>query len=204
MDLQSLQECRDEISVVIPRLTAESVVVEVGANNGQHTELFASIVKRVIAFEAHPSLTGCHVVAKYPNVCWIQKAVSNAVGKSTFNLSTSDDGNMINSSSLKTIDPRTKEWWPDLKFYPVEVDTTTLDNEITGVVDLIWMDVQGAELTVLQGATEVIKNTRMISIEFHDGQYHGAPSPQEIRELLVPFGFSEIVISGDRSVFIRE
>ena len=195
----------DELDIIIPRLTASSIVVEVGANNGQHTALFAKIVKKVVAFEAHPSLTGCHITAQYHNVEWIPKAVSNRVGRSTFNLSTSDDGSMVNSSSLQEIAPKSKEWWPDLKFYPVEVDTTTLDSEIlTDCIDLIWMDVQGAELAVLQGATEVLKRTKMISIEFHEGQYHGAPSPKEIRELLSPYGFTETVISGDRSVFSHD
>jgi FkbM family methyltransferase len=179
--------------------------VEVGANNGGHTSLFASVVKRVIAFEAHPSLTGHHVTALHPNVKWIQKAVSNCVGISRFNISTSDDGSMINSSSLKEISLKSKEWWPDLKFYPVEVETTTLDHEVTSeVVDLIWMDVQGAELVVLQGATEVLKRTKMVSIEFHHGQYQEAPSSQDIVAFLSPYGFVETVISGDRSVFIHE
>jgi FkbM family methyltransferase len=195
----------NEISVIVPRLNSSSIVVEVGANNGQHTDLFARIVKRVIAFEAHPSLTGDHIKAQHPNVDWIQKAVSNVIGKSTFHLSTSDDGSMINSSSLKEISPKSKEWWPDLRFYPTEVETTTLDCEITSeCVDLIWMDVQGAELVVLQGATEILKKTKMVSIEFHEGQYEGAPSSQEIRDFLAPYGFVETVISGDRSVFIHE
>jgi FkbM family methyltransferase len=195
----------DEISVIAPRLTSSSIVVEVGANDGQHTDFFARVAKKVIAFEAHPSLTGSHIKAQHHNVDWIQKAVSNAIGKSTFYLSTSDDGSMINSSSLKEISPKSKEWWPDLKFYPVEVETTTLDHEVPSeVVDLIWMDVQGAELVVLQGATEVLKRTKMVSIEFHHGQYQEAPSSQDIGAFLSPYGFVEIVISGDRSVFIHE
>jgi len=194
----------DELSVIIPRLTASSTVVEVGANNGQHTHVFANIVKKVIAFEAHPSLTGHHITAVHSNVDWIQKAVSNHVGLSRFNISTSDDGSMINSSSLREIDPKSKQWWPELKFYPIEVETTTLDNEIVAeCIDLIWMDVQGAELDVLQGATEILKRTKMVSIEFHEGQYSGAASAKDIRDLLLPFGFTETVIAGDRSVFLR-
>ena len=192
----------DELSVIIPRLTASSIVVEVGANNGDHTSLFAGVVKRVIAFEAHPSLTGHHVTALHPNVQWIQKAVSNCVGISRFNISTSDDGSMMNSSSLREITPHL---FPEIKFYPIEVETTTLDNEIVDeCIDLIWMDVQGAELDVLQGATESLKRTKMVSIEFHESQYCGASSAKDIRDLLLPYGFTEIVIAGDRSVFIHD
>jgi FkbM family methyltransferase len=176
--------------------------VEVGANNGGHTSLFASVVKRVIAFEAHPSLTGHHVTAFHPNVKWIQKAVSNCVGISRFNISTSDDGSMMNSSSLREITPHL---FPEIKFYPIEVETTTLDNEVVAeCIDLIWMDVQGAELEVLQGATESLKRTKMVSIEFHESQYCGASSAKDVRDLLLPYGFTEIVIAGDRSVFIHD
>ncbi len=192
----------DELSVIIPRLAASSIVVEVGANNGGHTSLFARVVRRVIAFEAHPSLTGHHVTALHPNVQWIQKAVSNKVGLSRFNISTSDDGSMINSSSLCEITPR---MFPEIKFYPIEVETTTLDNEIVAeCIDLIWMDVQGAELEVLKGAAKILKRTKMVSIEFHEGQYCGASSAKDVRDLLLPYGFTETIIAGDRSVFIHD
>jgi len=195
----------DELSVIIPRLTASSIVVEVGANNGDHTKIFANVVKSVVAFEAHPSLTGHHVTAFYPNVKWIQKAVSNCVGISRFNISTSNDGSMMNSSSLREIAPISKELWPELKFYPIEVETTTLDNEVVAeCIDLIWMDVQGAELEVLQGAAKILKRTKMVSIEFHEGQYSGASSAKDVRDLLLPYGFTETVISGDRSVFVHD
>ena len=72
------------------------------------------------------------------------------------------------------------------------------------IIDLIWMDVQGAELDVLQGATEILKRTKMVSIEFHESQYCGASSAKDIRDLLLPYGFTETVIAGDRSVFIHD
>jgi hypothetical protein len=112
---------------------------------------------------------------------------------------------MMNSSSLREIAPISKELWPELKFYPIEVETTTLDNEVVAeCIDLIWMDVQGAELEVLQGAAKILKRTKMVSIEFHEGQYSGASSAKDVRDLLLPYGFTETVISGDRSVFVHD
>jgi len=52
-------------------------------------------------------------------------------------------------------------------------------------IDFIWMDVQGAERLVLEGATETLTRTRFLYTEFSDKpMYAGQPSLKEIQALL--------------------
>lgn len=73
--------------------------------------------------------------------------------------------------------------------HPINVDCMTLDrwcdlNSITQI-DLLWMDVQGAEDLVLSGARETLRNTKFIKTEYHNGRlYSEQPSLREILKLL--------------------
>ena len=74
----------------------------------------------------------------------------------------------------------------------VKVQTRSLDswakeNRI-GNVDLIWMDVQGAEADVLKGGKNVVKESRFIFTEYFDYElYYEQPSLREIMDLLPGF-----------------
>jgi FkbM family methyltransferase len=51
----------------------------------------------------------------------------------------------------------------------VEVKTTTLDawakSENPSIIDLLWIDVQGAEKEVLEGAAELLKDVRTETVQ---------------------------------------
>lgn len=78
-----------------------------------------------------------------------------------------------------------------------EVDTTTLDayldssDEERSVVDLLWCDVQGAELRVLKGATKTLERCRAVFLEISlwERMYEGACLISELQEILRPAGF---------------
>lgn len=60
-------------------------------------------------------------------------------------------------------------------------------------VDAIWMDVQGAELLVLKGAEEQLKNMQVVMTEAGlNAYYHGHTMLSEINQFLVDRGFVEI------------
>jgi FkbM family methyltransferase len=76
----------------------------------------------------------------------------------------------------------------DVEFRQFKVVCFTLDYlarlySIKGV-DLIWMDVQGAELEVFSGAVETLKRTRYIYTECQEGRYEGQPGLKRILEVL--------------------
>jgi FkbM family methyltransferase len=70
----------------------------------------------------------------------------------------------------------------------ITVSTTTLDvwaaqNHIQDV-DLIWIDVQGAEREVFNGAAELLGRTEYIWTEYGETAYEGGMSREETEELL--------------------
>ncbi len=76
----------------------------------------------------------------------------------------------------------------------VEVSTTTVEEwaskQSIRSIDLIWMDVQGAELQVLQGMGKLIENTRCIVLEiWMKPAYDGAATLPQIQEYLESRGF---------------
>ena len=69
-----------------------------------------------------------------------------------------------------------------------KITTTTLDtwckqNNITNI-DLIWIDVQGAEKQVIQGAQNTLQNTNYIYIEYGETTYQDGMNRQQTIELI--------------------
>lgn len=76
----------------------------------------------------------------------------------------------------------------------VKLQTETLDSVVKdrkfNPPDLIKIDVQGAELDVLKGATEVIKSCKHLIIEIRKVEYNiGSPAKEEVLEYLDSIGF---------------
>jgi len=119
------------------------VVVDIGANIGYYTLIFARLVGeqgRVFAFEPDPanfSLLAKNVaVNNYHNVELIQKAVSDQTGNARLYL-----------SPKSTVDHRIYSSNDNRKFIDVEavrLDDYFLDNN--GKIDFIKMDIQGLKV----------------------------------------------------------
>ena len=83
-----------------------------------------------------------------------------------------------------------------------EVNTQRLDTLLKNVanaehIDLLKLDIQGAELLALEGAAETLKHTRFIWTEVSFVElYSGACTFQEIFDFLSNCGFSLVDISG--------
>jgi len=134
-------------------LRAGMTVLDVGAHVGQYTLLASGIVGpagRVIAFEPHPVLgrvlernvtrAGCQ------NVTVLPVALSRASGAGTLVLHPPDN---FGGSSLRPDDASARH-------ARATVEVTTLDKALDRLggppVDLVKIDVEGAELDVIDGA----------------------------------------------------
>ncbi|WP_439375482.1 FkbM family methyltransferase [Bradyrhizobium sp. DASA03120] len=85
---------------------------------------------------------------------------------------------------------------------PISVKTQRLDDWCSETnlnkVDLIWMDVQGAEADVFAGGRRTLNNTRFIYTEYSDKElYEGQLSLQALLKLLPSF---EVVAQYPRAV----
>ena len=128
-------------------------------------------------------------------------AISNINGKTKFHLSSGDCSSWTNdqlwskndwsaSSSLK--EPKNHlNTHPWITFdSSVDVNCIRLDDFEplkNKTIDFIWMDVQGAEDLVFQGATNTLKKTKYIFTEYDNGElYAGQLSLNDMINVLGP------------------
>lgn len=191
-------------------------VLHVGAHEGGETLTYVRAgIKDVILVEANPfrfsNLTESLNTGRY--VTWCSpltyekfnssdaeivkgyKAYNYAVsdkedGTITFNLSNYDGG----TDSIFKINEwgRDSSWVPYQHIAEIEVPTITLDRlvENKDTYNFLNMDVEGAELIVLSGATEVLKHLDCIMLETQDKiRFDGSCTKQQLIEFLDGHGF---------------
>ena len=186
------------------------VVFEIGANAGQHTACFADLLPgaTIHAFEPDPEAFAAleTVAAGLPNVRAAHAAVSDADGTATFHVSSAAPGGDAGNGTGEPKDPLAGRLsgslceptghltsFPWVKFETaVEVPTRSLDSYCreagVGRIDFIWMDVQGAERLVLEGAAETLRRVRFLYTEYFDVElYAGQPGLAEILDLCPGF-----------------
>jgi FkbM family methyltransferase len=178
----------------LPRLEYRCVI-DGGANRGSFTDAFLQLHRpeRLVLVEAIPELAE-KLRARYagkPGVSVVSAALSDKNGEAQFEINRSDA-----SSSLLPIDPRNSEWFSrDLRVdRTVQVPTMTLpalmDEQGLREVDLLKLDLQGAERLVLTGGEPVLERVRVIYTEiFFEQLYAGAWLFWEMNEFLAGRGF---------------
>ncbi|GGO93609.1 hypothetical protein GCM10011584_32710 [Nocardioides phosphati] len=171
------------------------LVVEVGANIGYFALILAQQVGpegKVISFEPDPDLNKIlrrNVTFNgYPQVDVREAAVAAEPGTATFF-----------RSSVSTGDHRLFAHGPDDESFPVRI--VTLDDELAGErrVDLLKMDIQGAEPLALAGAAKVLAENppRRILMEFWPHGIVGMGNdPRELVALLRHAGYTIDRIDG--------
>lgn len=169
-------EIKDLIGIENP------IILDIGAYDGRDGNELAQMFDnpRVWCFEP---ITHIDTVK---NVTVVRAAVADINGR--LKLYTS---NHMQSSSLRK--PKAHlEIFPEVKFdvKPIEVDCITLDvwkwiNCEHDIIDFIWCDVNGSEGDFIKGATESLKQTRYLYIEFSDKElYEGQINKAKMLEML--------------------
>ena len=146
----------------------DGVLVDVGANHGAYTRYLAKLAPtaRIFAFEPHPatyavlhaSMEGLHGVQP------INKAVADITGQLKLYDFRSDDGSTQASLSESAV----ALYSADLVEHAV--DSVTIDAFMlesgTGQIDLLKIDTEGHDLSVLQGASVALREQRIKMIQF--------------------------------------
>lgn len=89
--------------------------------------------------------------------------------------------------------------FPEMKFHKTETRPTPIFRLDTWykaqflnadpVIDFIWCDVNGSEGDVIKGATETLKRTRYLYVEFSDKElYEGQLNKEQLMEMLPDWG----------------
>ncbi|MFN5442864.1 MAG: FkbM family methyltransferase [Crocinitomicaceae bacterium] len=188
------------------------LILDIGACDGLDSIKYARLFSHSIVYSFEPLSYNFELIKKnlinynVKNVIPLQLALSNEKGLASFYVSSGrpeeipeeinwDFGNK--SSSL--LEPnKTKEIHPWLKFQnKIEIKTDILENFLNEkkikLVDFVHMDVQGAELMVLQGAGKFIRKIKMIWLEVENVElYKNQPLASDVEHFLKCNGFSKI------------
>lgn len=183
-------------------------IVHVGGHHGEDIESYlAAGCRHIFYIEAHPTtfdrlqrhvafwrdwlavLARNYGMAGVPTIDALHAAAGPEAGTATLNL-TEDEGL---SSLLPSADP---EIVPTGR---IEVPMVTVDQAIAelGFADdafnLLTLDVQGAELAVMQGATGLLGRIDLAIVELNlVERYRGQATPAGITAFLADHGFREV------------
>lgn len=178
------------------------VIVEIGCNDGEHTELFLRLFASptIYCFEPDP-----RPIARFrarlagkPNVRLFEMAVSDREGQITFYQSEAAGGGGAGAPPAGSGDASGSIRRPKnhLTINPmvaferqITVPTISLDRwceqHRVQQIDFLWMDVQGAEIDVFRGGRSALSRTRFIYTEYSELElYEGQlPLADLLREL---------------------
>jgi FkbM family methyltransferase len=205
-----LEEVARFINVLDP------IIIEAGAFDGRDSTIFAKRwpLATIYAFEPLASLHDrFHENTKGLANVHLQKTALVGDNRSTVEMHTFESqGNAHGSSS--TLQPtKHLELAPDIKFETtVTVPATTLDTWFDLYrpkrVDMMWLDLQGAELKVLKCAESVLAVTQAIHIEVNRVPlYENSATYKDVRSFLEAHGFKErtkrIPVASGNAIFTR-
>lgn len=180
------------------------IIFEFGTHNGYHTNLMVEELKKLnrdfkyYAFEPDPRRIEefKYILGKnIQYVSFIQSAIGQINGKVKFYLSGGIENregyakqSFSGSSSIRS--PKlVTEAWPDMTFNETVVDCWRLDDfcKIKGIshIDFIWADIQGAEVDLILGANDMLKNIHYLYTEYCNSElYDGEINLQQICSML--------------------
>lgn len=190
--------------------TKNPVIIDAGANIGQSVDYFKSLWPLAIIHSFEPVLQSFNHLEDntqhYNDVTLYNIALSNFQGTSKFNvnhhqimLSSFFKLNKLSDDSIAVNRPEEGHH----NFFNNTTETVlvdTLDNclkdsNITKV-DILKMDVQGAELLILEGASSILNNTDIIVSELNlYDLYETRFGFLEFEKLIIPYNFELYDIS---------
>jgi FkbM family methyltransferase len=158
------------------------VVFDVGAGIGAEALVFSRLVGpngRVVSIEAHPGtyerLVGLCTANRLDNVTPLQVAVSDS------------EGDVVLSNGAHHLQNRVLDSnEAGVRVAARRLDTIAAELGI-GRIDLLKMNIEGAEQRALAGMGALLSNTRHVCISCHD--FLGMPTKAAVREFLTEHGF---------------
>lgn len=176
-------------------------VIHIGAHYGGEIETYNDLKIKNVVFVEPLSNTFKKLVENVNQknkdsecrVTFLNKALGNKIGFEEMYVETA---NLGQSSSLLKPDFHLKQY-PGITFPNREkVEVSTLNNELKnleGEFNILNIDVQGYELEVLKGATDILEKIDIINTEVNKVQmYEGCPLINEIDEFLSSYDFVKV------------
>lgn len=218
---------RDMTPEQIPQFVESKnpVILEIGCNDGHDTNKLLGLFPtgRIYCFEPDPrAIARFKTTVRNSRALLTEVALSENDGFATFHGSSGkppeksrhpgashycylDEWDLSGSLCVATGHLQFSPWttFPEDRQY--RVMTSTLDAWVSrhteiGIIDFVWMDVQGAEAMVIRGAQQALQGIRYFYTEFYDPPlYEGQPNLEQIQSML--HGFELVSIHGDNALF---
>jgi len=173
------------------------IILDVGACAGDAAAAFARRFPRakVYAFEPHPALAAiCRLTARaYPNMHVVQNALGEVSGiQQMYTVDLMYPGmNPGTSALLKPLPSYADPWLTHQQSVSViRLDEWAAKLGITHV-DLLWIDAQGADLSILRGMGNLLKTVKGLQVEvFFEPVYERCPLAADVDAHLRSSGFT--------------
>jgi FkbM family methyltransferase len=190
--------------------TKKPIIFDVGAHFGESIDYLKGLFLEptIYSFEPDPDSFDILTSKSLSGVKCFNIALASKEGESTFfrnKISHTNSLFRVNVNSKDSIGVTNAKAKGDDEYFndfnsEIKVKTTTLDtfqkNHSLGIVDLIKIDVQGAECEVLKGGSKFLLNARILIIEisFFD-YYENQTSFLDVESLISPLNFRLFSIS---------
>lgn len=170
-------------------IPVDCTIIEIGAHIGTDTrELYYRLApKNYYAVEPDNRNIIELVKLRLP-IQIIKGAISDTNGVQSFWLSSgyTPHGRLHTDSNslLQPIDNPNRPGW--ITFRESRMTCFTLDSihPFPDTIDLIWMDIQGAELKAIRGGFKVLSRTKYLYTECQEGRYYNQPGLDKILQAL--------------------
>jgi FkbM family methyltransferase len=203
---------QDVVRALRPLLRQARFFVDVGASLGQFTRLAAGVMKggRVIAAEADPLRVaalrnGCSDWQREssPRIDVVHAAVTDEDGTTRLSVTDTSVSGGLFRHPLDHLDAKAAQ---SVRWREVEVPARRLDS-LCGedAPDLVKIDVEGAELRVLRGATGLLaRRASLFLIELHPWtDPRGQSSPQQVVAFMAARGYRALPFAG-KTLFVGD
>ncbi|MBS0585397.1 MAG: FkbM family methyltransferase [Verrucomicrobia bacterium] len=185
----------DLISLFLPQ---DPIILEIGAYCGAETVSLATKwpLGTVIAFEPNPSVYPKLMSSTqgFYNIETYNLAASNITGEAPFYICHGTHGKDPSFEHASSLLPPSNEMRVHYEGPVITVPTTLLDTwckeNLIQKVDFMRLDLQGAELQVLQSSPEILKSVQVISLETYFFPFRlGTTMYRDLRQFLEAAGF---------------
>ena len=168
----SIQPAENELYILHLLVDSKSTILDVGANNGLYCYYFQEFVKckEIHAFEPIPSLFK-KLEKWFKNIHFYPFAISNENAIKTLRIPYIHSVKFETRAKLDDLIETDENHFDELKIQARTLDTIFLDRNIH--IDFIKIDIEGHELSAIEGAKEIIANDHPILMIEIEERHHG-------------------------------